>query len=111
MDEEDRGRKANPRSAANWPHLKRRWHKKNDTLTNVTTYTLFNIGRIGIIRLTVNKAHDVAGSLVRYLKIVRLFRKHPGLLGTVDHCTTDWTRLMTVLPAHSNNSIISGGHS
>ena len=63
-------------------------------------YRLFTVRRIGIIRLAVDKAHDVAGSLVSYLKIIRLFRKYPRLFRTVHHRTTDWTRLMTVLPAH-----------
>jgi len=40
-------------------------------------YTLLQIRRIGIVRLTVNKAHDVVSSLVCNLKIVGLFGKNP----------------------------------
>ena len=66
-------------------------------------YILFLIRGIRIIWLTVNKAHDVASSLMCDLDVIRLFRKYPRLLGAVYHRTTDRTRFMTILPAATNN--------
>lgn len=61
---------------------------------------LFNVRRIVVIWLTVNKAHDVAASLMCYFDVVRFLRKYPGFFGTTDDRTTDRTRLVGVLPAH-----------